>query len=163
LRVICGLAVALALLAPVSVLAAPTPSPIPCLKTLKFAGALYLDTDSTVPPVEVGGRAGVSDPDPAYCGIAAGSTVYVHRGHPASRELIYYSAPGVPSLFTSAGNTGLPMQDLVRWLVLALAVGIVGFAAVPAILGHVRQPPIEVGNKDDDVYDPPKIDVDDTQ
>lgn len=147
------------LLAPSTVLAAPSPSPIPCLKTLKFAGSLYLDADTAVPQDEAGQRAGITDPNPAYCGLPPGGAVYAHRGHPPKDEVLYYTVTGQAELFRTAGSTGLPMQDTVRWLVLALVVGILGFAAVPAILAHVRQPPLEVGNKDDDIYDPPKIDA----
>ncbi len=146
------------LLAPITARAAASPSPIPCLRTLKFGGALYLDADTAVAPAEAGARAGITDPNPAYCGLQGGGAVYIHRGHPASQELLYYTVAGQAELFRSGGNTGLPAQDTVRWLVLALVVGILGFAALPAVLAHVRQPPIEGGAKDDDIYDPPKID-----
>ena len=149
-----------ALLGPSPALAATSPSPIPCFKTLKFGGALFLDTDTAVPGTEVGPKAGITDPNPAYCGLPAGSSVYSHRGHPATEEVVYNPESGQPELFRSGGSTGLPMEATVRWLVLALVVGILAFAAIPAILAHVRQPPVEVGNKDDDVYDPPKIDTD---
>lgn len=149
------------LLAPWSAMAAPSPSPIPCFKTLKFGGALFLDADIAVPRAEVGQKAGITDPNPAYCGLPAGVSVYAHTGHAATEEVVYYPLPGRPELFRSGGSTGLPMEATVRWLVLALVVAILVFAAVPAILAHVRQPPVEVGNKDDDIYDPPKIDLND--
>ena len=149
-----------ALLAPSPAMAATSPSPIPCFRTLKFGGALFLDADTAVPATEVGPKAGITDPNPAYCGLPAGSSVYAHTGHPATVEVVYYLVAGQPELFRSGGSTGLPMEATVRWLVLALVVGILAFAAIPAIFAHVRQPPVAVGNKDDDIYDPPKIDVD---
>ena len=152
--------VAAMLMLPAGVFAAPTPSPIPCLKTLKFGGALYLDADTSAPRSEAGSQAGITDPNPAYCGIQGGETVFAHRGHIASQEVLYGSGSDL-EVFRSAGSTGLPAQGTVRWLVLALVVAILGFAAIPAILAHVRQPPIEVGDKNDDIYDPPNIDIDD--
>ncbi|MGI8609595.1 MAG: hypothetical protein ACR2MY_10285 [Candidatus Dormibacteria bacterium] len=158
-RALAALALLSGLLVPTAALAAPSPSPIPCLKTLKFGGALYLDADTAVPSIEAGPTAGITDPNPAYCGLSGGGTVYLHRGHPPADEVLYYTVAGQAELFKSAGSTGLPMQATVRWLVLALVVGILGFAALPAILAHVRQPPLGVGSKGDDIYDPPKIDM----
>jgi hypothetical protein len=139
--------------------ATPAPTPIPCLPTLKFAGALYLDTDTSVPAAEVGPMVGETDPDPARCGLPDGRPVYRHSGHSSADEVVYRTPAGA-ELFHSAGATGFPMQDLVKWLVLALVLGILLFAAVPAILAHVRQPPIEVGRADEDIFAEPKIDPD---
>ena len=156
-------AVALAAGPPTSVMAAnsPTPvAPIPCLQTMKFAGSLYLDADTSVSDGEVGPRLGETDPNPAHCGLPDRLAVFRHAGHSSADEIIYRRAGGVNELFRSAGSTGFPMQDTVKWLVLALVVGILVFAAFPAIMAHVRQPPIEVGRADDDVFAEPKIDGD---
>lgn len=148
-----ALAGSLMAVAPAAAMAAnPTPSPIPCLPTLKFAGALYLDADTAVPDGEVGPQVGQSDPNPAHCGLPAGIAVYRHAGHLSSDEIAYRRPDGRAELLRSGGSTGFPMQDIVKWLVLALVVGIVAFAAIPAILAHVRQPPIEVGRADEDIF-----------
>lgn len=170
-RTLSGRVVALALLCllgawalPVTALAAPTPSPvapIPCLPTLKFAGTFYLDADISVADSEVGAAVGETDPNPAHCGLADRLTVYRHTGHRSSDEVVYRKPGGTAELFRAAGTTGFPMQDTVKWLVLVLVVGILGFAAFPAIMAHMRQPPIEVGRASDDFFsdpDPPKID-----
>ena len=68
--------------------------------------------------------------------------VYRHAGRNTSDEVLYYISPGQAELFRSGGQTGYPYQDLIRWLVLALAIGILLFAALPALIAHVRQPPI---------------------
>jgi hypothetical protein len=94
---------------------------------------------------------GTTDPNPAACGLPDHLSVFRHNGHNTSDEVIYYLSTAQPELFRSAGSTGFPYQDLLRWLVLALAVGILLFAALPALIAHVRQPPINVGAGDDDV------------
>jgi hypothetical protein len=145
----------------VAAAAGPPPSPIPCLSTLKLGGSLYLDADQTVPAGEVGPRVGETDPNPAHCGLPDRLSVYRHVGHNTTEEVVYYPSPGQAELFRSGGDTGFPMQSMLRWLVLVLVVGILVFAAVPAILAHLRQPPIEVGaGEDTDLQDPPKISSD---
>jgi hypothetical protein len=129
--------------------ASPSPSPLPCLKSLKFGGSLYLDTDSTVASSEVGPPAGETDPNPTHCGLPDRLTVYRHVGHPSTEEVVYYTSPGQAELFRSGGQTGFPMQGMLKWLVLLLVIGILLFAALPALLAHLRQPPIEVGGGDD--------------
>jgi hypothetical protein len=144
--------------------AATTPSPvptIPCLATLKFAGSLYLDADSTVSDSEVGPMVGETDPNPAHCGLPDRLAVYRHNGHSSTDEVVFRRSGGEAELFRSAGSTGFPMQGVVKWLVLALVVGILAFAAFPAIRAHLRQPPIEVGRSDEDVFADPKIEGDD--
>jgi hypothetical protein len=131
----------------------PSSSSLPCLRTLKFGGSLYLDTDQAVPPGEVGPRVGDTDPNPTHCGLPDRLPVYRHTGHNTTSEVVYLLNPGQPELFVSGGNTGFPLQKVMRWLVLVLAVGILGLAAVPAILAHLRQPPLEVGGAED--VDPP--------
>ncbi|GAC1335258.1 MAG: hypothetical protein NVSMB17_17940 [Candidatus Dormibacteria bacterium] len=139
--------------------ASPSPvAPIPCLPTLKFAGSLYLDADLTVPDGEIGVKVGETDPNPARCGLPDRLTVYRRTGHSSAEEVVYRQPGGRAELFRSAGSTGFPMQDTVKWLVLVLVLGILAFAAFPAIMAHVRQPPIEVGGADDDVFSDPKID-----
>ena len=128
----------------------PTPSASPCFRTLKFGGALYLDADQAVPGGEVGPQVGTTDPNPAACGLPDRLSVYRHAGHNTSDEVLYYVSPGQAELFRSGGQTGYPYQDLIRWLVLALAIGILLFAALPALIAHVRQPPIGAGESDDD-------------
>lgn len=136
----------------------PTPSPLPCLRTLKFGGSLYLDTDQVVPAAEVGPKVGETDPNPAHCGLPDRLSVYRHSGHNTTEEVVYHVIPDQPELFRSGGDTGFPMQSMLRWLVLLLAVGILGFAAFPAIFAHLRQPPIEVGGAEDtELSDEPKI------
>jgi hypothetical protein len=127
---------------------APSATASPCFQTLKFGGALYLDTDQAVAADEVGEQVGTTDPNPAACGLPDRLTVLRHKGHNTSEEVVHYVSPGQAELFRSGGQTGYPYQNLLKWLVLALVVGIVLFAAVPAIIGHVRQPPIEVGPKE---------------
>ncbi|MFN2464014.1 MAG: hypothetical protein ABR573_08960 [Candidatus Dormibacteria bacterium] len=136
--------------------AAPSPipvSPLPCLPTLKFAGTLYLDADTAVEDGQVGPRVGETDPNPARCGLPDRILVFRHVGHRTSDEVVYRKPGGGAELFRAAGATGFPMQDTVKWLVLALVVGILLFAALPATMAHVRQPPIEVGRADDDVFE----------
>ncbi|MDQ6748105.1 MAG: hypothetical protein M3010_08400 [Candidatus Dormibacteraeota bacterium] len=154
-----ALVVAAALL-PEAASAAPTPSPspLPCLRTLKFGGSLFLDADRVVPTAEVGPVVGETDPNPTRCAIPDRMSVHRHTGHNTTAELVYYVAPGQPELFQSGGSTGFPMQSLVRWLVLVLVVGILGFAALPAIMAHLRQPPVEIADRPDDEARPePKI------
>ena len=131
--------------APASAPAPPSPSASPCFRTLKFGGALYLDADQAVPAGEVGAQVGTTDPNPAACGLPDRLNVYRHAGHNTSDEVLYYVSPGQAELFRSGGQTGYPYQDLIRWLVLALAIGILLFAALPALIAHLRQSPIEVG------------------
>jgi hypothetical protein len=164
-KVLAAMALGFALLAaPASAQAANTPSPVPtlpCLSTLKFAGSLYLDTDATVGAGEVGPSVGETDPNPAHCGLPDRLPVFRHLGHSSSDEVVYRRPTGEAELFRSAGSTGFPMQGVVKWLVLALVIGILAFAAFPAIRAHLRQPPIEVGRSDEDVFADPKIDSDD--
>jgi hypothetical protein len=128
----------------------PAPTATPCFRTLKFGGALYLDADQAVRSDEVGEEVGLTDPNPADCGLPDRLTVLRHKGHNTSEEVVYFVAPGQAELFRTGGQTGYPYQDLLKWLVLLLVVGVVLFAVVPAIVGHVRQPPIEVGRSEDD-------------
>ncbi|MDP9325493.1 MAG: hypothetical protein M3O87_03035 [Candidatus Dormibacteraeota bacterium] len=128
--------------APVS----PSPTASPCFRSLKFGGALYLDTDQAVPASEVGEEVGATDPNPAVCGLPDRLKVYRHTGHNTSEEVVYHVTPAQAEVFRSSGQTGYPLQDLLKWVVLALVVGIVLFAALPAVLAHLRQPPIEVGD-----------------
>lgn len=161
LAVLVVLAVTLSQTAAIAAAAAPTPSPIPCLRTLKLGGSLYLDTDQVVPAGEVGVKVGETDPNPAHCGLPDRLSVYRHVGHNTTEEVVYYPSPGQAELFRSGGDTGFPMQSMLRWVVLALVVGILVFAAVPAIMAHLRQPPIEVGGAEDtDFEDRPKISTD---
>ena len=126
----------------------PAPPASPCPRTLKFAGALYLDTDVSVPPGEVGPEVGETEPNPTRCALPDRLKVYRHNGHNTTDEVVYRGAPDTAEVFRSAGPTGFPGAGLVRWLVAALVVGILLFAAVPAILGHLRQPPVAVGRDD---------------
>ena len=121
----------------------------PCYQSLKYGGAIYVDADTTVAESEVGAAAGVTDPNPVVCGIPDRLTVYQHRGHNATQEVVYREPDGRLELFRSAGDTGFPLQGLVRWLVLGLVVVILLFAALPAILGHMRQPPLGGGPGDE--------------
>lgn len=131
---------------------AESPSPVAtassCPRTLKFAGALYLDTDVSVPVTEVGPLVGESEPNPTRCSLPDRLKVYRHNGHNTSDEVVYQLSPTTAEVFRSAGATGFPGGGLVRWLVLALVLGILVFAVVPAILGHLRQPPVAVGRDD---------------
>jgi hypothetical protein len=147
---------ALATIPTLALAATPSPSALPCLRTLKFGGSLYLDADTVVPVGEVGDAVGETDPNPTHCGIPDRVTVHRHTGHNTTTEVVYYVTPGQPELFQSGGSTGFPMQGLVRWLVLALVVGILIFAAAPAIYGHLRQPPTEIA--DEGEWDVSKID-----
>jgi hypothetical protein len=123
---------------------APSPLSSSCPKTLKFAGSLYLDTDTTVPPAEVGPVVGETEPNPARCALPDRLKVYQRNGHNSTQEVLYLDGRNA-EVYRSAGETGFPGAGLVRWLVLVLVVGILLFAAVPAILAHLRQPPVEVG------------------
>jgi hypothetical protein len=76
--------------------------------------------------------------------------VFRHNGHNTTEEVVYYLSSEAPEVFRSAGQTGFPGSTLVRALVLILVLGIVLFAALPAILGHLRQPPVGVGRDDTD-------------
>jgi hypothetical protein len=129
-------------------LGTPSPNASPCPRTLKFAGALYLDTDVSVPLAQVGPQVGETEPNPARCALPDRLKVYRHTGHNTSDEVIYLLSSDTAEVFRSAGETGFPGAGLVRWLVAALVLGIVVFAAVPAILGHLRQPPMGVGRDD---------------
>ena len=126
----------------------PSSTASPCPRTLKFAGALYLDTDVAVPLTEVGPQVGETEPNPTRCALPDRLKVYRHNGHNTSDEVVYKLSPDTAEVFRSAGETGFPGAGLVRWLVAALVLGIVLFAAVPAILGHLRQPPVAVGRDD---------------
>jgi hypothetical protein len=119
-----------------------TPTARPCYRTLKFAGLLFLDQDRSIPPSEVGAYAGVTEPNPAKCGIDVGRPIHRHAGRPSTQELVFQLPDGSNELFVSAGETGLPAQNLIRVLVLVLVVVILVFALLPAILGHMLRPPI---------------------
>lgn len=134
--------------------ATPSPSSSPCARTLKFGGALYLDADITLPPSDVGESVGTTDPNPAQCGLPDRLQVYRHKGHGTTEEVVFYVAPQQAEVFRSAGATGFPFQDVLKWLVLALVVGILLFALLPAVLGHLRSPPIQVGDRDTGEPDP---------
>ncbi|MEA2646028.1 MAG: hypothetical protein QOE92_1111 [Chloroflexota bacterium] len=144
-------------LLPVAGMADASPSPVigtvgatpsDCFKTLKFGGSLYLDADVAVPQAEVGDVVGETDPNPATCGLPDRLSVRGHTGHPASEEVVYV-IDGRNELFRSGGSTGYPYQDLVRWLVVALVAGIILFAALPAVINHIRNPPIGVEGEPD--------------
>lgn len=138
------------------VMATPAPAPLtsgtPCFKTLKFAGALYLDGDQAVPRAEVGEKVGETEPNPAVCGLPERLPVYRHAGHQATEEVVYLVDGGTAELFRSGGSTGYPYLDLLKWLVLVLVIGILLLAAAPAIVNHLRHPPIAVN---DDNEQPP--------
>jgi hypothetical protein len=120
---------------------------------LKFAGSLYLDIEVSVPAGEVGPQVGETEPNPAQCALPDRLKVFRHNGHNTTDEVVYYLSSQTPEVFRSAGQTGFPGSTLVRVLVLILVVGIVLFAALPAILGHLRQPPVDVGRDDTDWID----------
>ncbi|HEV3232501.1 MAG TPA: hypothetical protein VG245_09640 [Candidatus Dormibacteraeota bacterium] len=141
-----ALTASLAAPAPAAAQVSSTPTVRPCLRTLEFAGLLFLDTDRVVPAGEVGSVAGVTDPDPARCGLGAGLTVLHHAGRLSTQELVYDLPDGTHELFQSAGAAGFPGQDLLRVLVVLLVVFVLGFAALPALLAHLRQPPIARGD-----------------
>jgi hypothetical protein len=117
---------------------------------LKFAGSLYLDTDVSVPATQVGPQVGETEPNPAHCALPDRLKLFRHNGHNTTDEVVCYLSSQTPEVFRSAGQTGFPGSTLVRVLVLILVVGIVLFAALPAILGHLRQPPVGVGRDDTD-------------
>jgi hypothetical protein len=142
---------------PIAAIAASPPAGIeavpissPCPRSLKFAGSLYLDIDVSVPAAEVGPQVGETEPNPAQCALPDRLKVFRHSGHNTTDEVVYYLNSQTPELFRSAGQTGFPGSTLVRVLVLILVVGIVLFAALPAMLGHLRQPPVGVGRDDTD-------------
>jgi len=130
----------------------PAASASPCPRSLKFAGSLYLDTDVAVPNDEVGPRLGETEPNPAQCAIPDRQPVYSHVGHNPTDEVVALMSARA-EVFHSAGQTGFPGGALLRWLVLLLVAGIILFAAAPAILGHLRQPPVAVGRGDTDWVD----------
>ena len=134
--------------APVAALAAspatPSSSASACLRTLKFGGALYLDTDNPVPESEVGEQVGTTDPNPAQCGLPDRLPVYRHNGRNSSDEVVF-RLDGRPEVFRSAGATGFPFSGLLPWLVLLLVIGIALFGVAPALMGHMRRPPIGFG------------------
>jgi hypothetical protein len=134
-----------------STVAAPSSSP--CPRSLKFGGSLYLDTDTAVAAGEVGPQVGETEPNPARCALPDRLRVFRHNGHNTTDEVIYYLNSQTPETFRSAGQTGFPGSTLVRVLVLVLVAGIILFAALPAILGHLRQPPVGVGRDDTDWLD----------
>ncbi|HXA42775.1 MAG TPA: hypothetical protein VNV65_07680 [Candidatus Solibacter sp.] len=130
----------------------PSPSASSCPRSLKFAGSLYLDTDASASPDQVGPRIGETEPNPAQCAIPDRQPVYRHVGHNATDEVIAFTA-GHGEVFQSAGQTGFPGGAWLRLLVVLLVLGIILFAAAPAILGHLRQPPVAVGRGDTDWID----------
>ena len=123
----------------------PSTAASPCYRTLKFAGSLYLDADTTVPVGEVGEQLGTTDPNPAQCGLPDRLPVFRHNGHNSSDEVVYRVA-GQAELFRSAGATGFPFSGVLPWLVLVLVVGVLLFGVAPALMGHMRQPPIGFGD-----------------
>ncbi|MHB8507075.1 MAG: hypothetical protein ACYDGR_00300 [Candidatus Dormibacteria bacterium] len=132
-----------------------TPTFRPCLRTLKFATALYLDADRVVPPSEVGPEVGISDPNPALCGIQSGLPVYRHLGQLSSREVVFRLPGGEDELFQSAGNPGFPAQRLIQAGVVLLALFILAYAVLPAIYGHMVRPPITVAREAEVEPQPP--------
>ncbi len=132
--------------------AVPAASVSPCPQSLKYAGSLYLDTDVAVPSGQVGPRLGETEPNPAQCAIPDRRAVYGHVGRNPTDEVITFTL-GRAEVFRSGGQTGFPGGALLRGLVLLLVVGIIIFAAAPAILGHLRQPPVAVGRGDTDWID----------
>ena len=134
-------------------------TPSPCPRSLKYAGSLYLDTDTSVPAGEVGPQAGETEPNPAQCALPDRLKVFRHNGHNPTDEVIYYLNPQTPEVFRSAGETGFPGSTLVKVLVLILVLVIIIYAAVPAILGHMQQPPIGVGRDDTDWIDDVKAEA----
>jgi hypothetical protein len=152
LRILAAVLV-VAALAPAGALAAtpqpntpppPSASGSPCFRTLKFAGALYLDADTAVSESEVGAQVGTTDPNPAQCGLPDRLPVYRHNGHSSSDEVVY-RLDGRPELFRSAGSTGFPLSGVLPWLVLLLVIGVLLFGVAPALMGHMRRPPIGFG------------------
>jgi hypothetical protein len=139
-----------------ALVAAATPSPTgsPCPRTLKFGGALYLDADSVAQPSDVGELVGTTDPNPAQCGLPDRLQVYRHRGHDTGDEVVFYVAPQQAEVFRSGGATGFPFQDVLKWLVLLLVIGILLFAVLPAVFGHMRNPPIALGYGEGGKVDP---------
>jgi hypothetical protein len=138
-------------------------TPSPCPRSLKFGGSLYLDTDVSVPTAEVGPQVGETEPNPAQCALPDRLNVFRHNGNNSTDEVVYYLNPQTPELVRSAGQTGFPGSTLVKVLVLILVIGIIVYAAIPAILGHMRQPPIGVGPDDTDWIDDVKADADSTE
>ncbi len=130
----------------------PSSSASPCPRSLKFAGSLYLDTDVSVSGGEIGPRLGETEPNPARCAIPDRQPVYSHVGHNPTDEVIAFT-PVRAEVFRSAGQTGFPGGALLRTLVVVLVLGIIVFAAAPAVLGHLRQPPVAVGRADTDWID----------
>jgi hypothetical protein len=131
----------------------------PCPRSLKFAGSLYLDTGEPALPAAVGPQVGETEPNPAQCALPDRLKIFRHNGHGSTDEVIYYLDPRTPEVFRSAGQTGFPGSTLVRVLVLLLVAGILLFAAAPAILGHLRQPPVGVGRDDTDWIDDVKLEA----
>jgi hypothetical protein len=131
-----------------SAAASPAVTASPCPRSLKFAGALYLDTETSVPTSLVGPQVGETEPNPARCALPDRLKVYRYNGHNTTDAVAYPVSPDRAEIFASAGQTGFPGSGLVRGLVAALVLGIILFAVVPAILGHLRQPPVAVGRDD---------------
>lgn len=128
----------------------PSASGPACFLSLKFAGAIYLDSDQSVPGSEVGPVVGETEPNAAHCGLQARLQVRRHNGHLTTEEVVYVvPATGASELFRSAGDSGFPAQDLLKWLVLVLVVGVLVFAALPVMYAHLLRPPEEVGGADD--------------
>jgi hypothetical protein len=145
-RLAIGLLISAAVLPAPAAAATPAPGPTPCPVTLKFAGSLYLDTDRTVPSSEVGPKVGETDPNPAACGIRDRAAVYRHQAHSTGDEVVHLAPDGGAELFASAGQTGLPLVSVLRWVVLALVLVVLLYAALPALYTHMIQPPVEVGD-----------------
>jgi hypothetical protein len=101
----------------------------------------------------VGEKLGDTDPNPAVCGLPDRLSVYRHSSHQAAEELVYLGADGAGELFRSGGATGYPYQDLLKWLVAGLVGGLLLLAALPAVINHIRNPPIAVA--DDSPDQPP--------
>jgi len=101
---------------------------------------VFLDTGQTVSRAQVGPSAGETDPNPAPCGLPDRVTVHRVTGHSTTADVAYLRLDGTYELYASAGQAGFPAQGLLQWAVVALAVIIIVFAAVPALTAHLRQP-----------------------
>lgn len=116
----------------------------PCPATLEFAGLLFLDSDRAVPAAEAGPVVGYTEPDPARCGLPPGLPVHRHGSNLTTAQVLRPLPGGGYELFQSAGSGGFPGQGLLRLAVLLLVVFVLLFAALPALVTHLRRPPIEV-------------------
>lgn len=127
---------------------ADSPSPIPCYETLKYGGSLYVDTDTQAAPGDVGPKVGLTDPNPAHCGIPDQVSIYRLNGHDGGDEVVCLRN-GKREVFRIAGATGFPFQDALKVGVVVLLILVLVFAAIPGIYAHLKAPPLEVGGAED--------------